>query len=151
MHIRNAVEAGNTMKRISATAGDIILVPLAPSKFGATKVLFASKRNRHVILLGIYPIVISEVTLPSMLSRDYIPPLIYTGNQRVTLGIWPKVGNVPITDSERQLSLRVDANHVWLEDQYVREASLDDWGRLPVFEVWGCEAVEEHLRKILGA
>ena len=76
------------------------------------KIIFISKVSKQVI-----GIVISSTSLDS-LSKDvsdvvFLDHIFYTGNQLLKSGDWSVVGNQIVTDSEKDLTLRMVGNSLW--------------------------------------
>jgi hypothetical protein len=142
----------DAVRQIKVTEGDVILIPVPKAGYGVAKVLFASRRARNVILLGIYKLNVEEVKMPEKLPQAFEPPLVYTGSQGIGEGcLWPRVGNVGITDAERAMSLRIVGQHVYLGDECLRAATLEDEETLPDMGVAGRLFVEEQVARVVAS
>lgn len=138
------------MKRVAA--GDVVLIPVPNGGFGVTKVLYASRYFKNVILLGVYKLKLFQVKMPEVLPQEFVLPHIYTGNQGIGEGcMWPRVGNVGVTDSENAMSLRVVAGHVYLGDECIRAATREDERTLPFMGVAGQLLVEEQVARVVDS
>ncbi len=116
--------------RLDLQAGDIVLIPVSLDEWVVAKVIFVSKVFRHCILIGVTDEITRSRTMPASMPARYILQT-WTTDQEFIEGIWHKVGNLPVSEKERQASLRLVADEVWLGDEVLRKATERDKTRLP--------------------
>lgn len=135
------------MKRHCVSVGEIVLIPVE-HEFVPAKVLFLSDYFKDVILLGLYPMRISSLEMPSMLP-DKFRHLVYTSQAIILKQRWHSVGIESIRPSEKDLSKRVAGGEVWDEDRHLGRATKDQIQSLPQMRILGAERVEALASGIL--
>lgn len=91
-----------------------------------------SLSNQHRLAKVIFISKIAKLTIAIVLSKDIfkeIPDNIddvefsdnvfYTGSQLLKSGDWKIIGNQPVTDSEKNLTLRMVGSSLYLLDEYL--------------------------------
>ncbi len=136
-------------KKRGIQEGDVILIPLSAEEYVVAKILFASRIFKHCILLGVTNVVTHSLSMPTSLPSKYIAQM-YAADWDILEGIWHKVGNLPVSEEERQASLRLVGDEVWLGDELLRKASKRDMTRLPQMSPGGSIAVEYDIQVMLG-
>jgi Immunity protein 26 len=138
-------------KRIKA--GDIILVPIEDAKCAFAKIIYFSKRYKNVILLNIYCLTVetSEQCEASHILQKQAGKglLIYTTTHKIKTGEWKVISYEAISDEEKQMSKRIVAGNVWIEDESIGVATEDDYKTLLDMTVAGTKVVEEKIKKYL--
>jgi tetratricopeptide (TPR) repeat protein len=112
-----------------AEAGDILLIPL-DGVSAAAKVLYVSGVFKDTMLLGVYPLRLTDPVLPPSLP-DSFALVVYTLTHAVKKGTWRKVGHAPLGEHEKGRSLRIVGADVWLGDEVLRKATADDKQSIP--------------------
>jgi hypothetical protein len=134
------------MKRLKVTVGDIALVPTGDGRAIPAKVIYASSYFKDVILLALYRSVATEgEPIPTLESPAL---LIYTSQAPISKGRWPKAGYAQVNDQERHLAKRIVAGDVWLADECLGPASVEDHRTLPKMVVAGAGLVEERAASL---
>jgi hypothetical protein len=132
------------MKKQKVALGEIILIPISGG-FVQAKILFLSKRDKDVMLLGIYTY--------SLDMKQYAVPVVgdfaatyYASKQAILKGKWSSTGIIePLSETEHQLSKRVDAGNLWLENQYLGPATHEDERTFPQMDVYGSALLEKKV------
>jgi hypothetical protein len=132
------------MKKQKVALGEIILIPISGG-FVQAKILFLSKLYKDVMLLGIYAY--------SSDMKQYAVPVVgdfaatyYASKQAILKGKWSSTGIIePLSETERHLSKRIVGGTVWVEDQYLGPATLEDEQTLPQMDVYGSDLLEEEV------
>ena len=135
--------------KLDLQAGDIVLIPVSVGEWVVTKVLFVSKFFRHCILIGVTNEITRSLSMPASQPARYTLQT-YTTDQELIEGIWHKVGNLPLSEQERQASLRLVGDEVWLGDKLLRKASKRDMPRLPQMSPGGGITTEYEIQVALG-
>lgn len=128
--------------------GSIVLFPLYDGRYVVTKVLFASQRVKYLMLIGVTKTLTSEPSLPREVDWQFAR-LIYTSSNSVQLGLWPLVGQAPLSGEEQSMSLRIVAGEVWVGDEKLRKATSEDRKKLPEETVYLDLAAEIEMRAIV--
>jgi hypothetical protein len=137
--------------------GDVIMIPVSNEAFAAAKVMFLSKRNPSLLILGVATDqTYSKATLPDPLPRSF--PLILQ-TSRVLIenpagndlgdGIWHLVGHDPAPVPE-DASLRIVHGEVCREDEPIRKATEEDRKKLPFEGSSGVMLVVWKVQDALG-
>jgi hypothetical protein len=138
------------MRKNQIKLGDIILIPVDGDKCALGKIIYLSRRYRNVILLNIYPLVVSlSEKMPDLPMGIFNEMLIYTGNHKIKTEEWKKINNVLVTDEEKKMSERIVGGEVWIEDEYIRAATEHDFKTLKSMLVDGTKLVEKKLNDYL--
>jgi hypothetical protein len=138
------------MKKNHINLGDVISIPLGDENCAMGKIIFLSKRYKNVILLSIYPMVcnILDAAIPPV-ENFTNRLLVYTTINPIVADRWKKVRNYSVSEHEREMSTRIVADSVWVEDNYVRPATKKDFETLPVMVVGGYLLVQKKAKKYL--
>jgi tetratricopeptide (TPR) repeat protein len=128
--------------------GSIVLFPLYDGRYVVTKVLFASRLAKDLILLGVTKTLTSELSLPRDVDWQFVR-LIYMSNYSVQLGLWPLVGQAALSAEEQSMSLRMAGGEVWVGDEKLRKATSEDRKKLPEETVYLDLAAEIEMRAIV--
>jgi hypothetical protein len=138
------------MKKNHINLGDVISIPLGDENCAMGKIIFLSKRYKNVILLSIYPMVcnILDAAIPPV-ENFTNRLLVYTTINPIVADRWKKVRNYSVSEHEREMSTRIVADSVWVEDNYVRPATKKDFETLPVMVVGGYLLVQKEAKKYL--
>lgn len=115
------------MKKIKPLEGDIFVLSdisldgeiiALDQKYRLGKVIFISKMTKFMIA-----IVVSEnifETIPTNSTTiNFSNTIFYTGSQLLKNGMWQIIGNQPVTDDEKKLTLRVVGSSLYLLDEYL--------------------------------
>jgi len=130
--------------RCNAQLGDIIRIEVPGFGPAIAKVLFASKRFKDVMLVGIYH---PAPAIGADLSSQQPSLLLYTATTCARKQPhWEIVDNQAVRAHELALSERVVAGEVWLEDCEIRAATPQDRRTLPEMGVLGYLGVEAIIR-----
>lgn len=129
--------------------GEVVAIPLTEQLFFFAVVLFASKKWKDVILLGIADKSYKDLSI----DLDSIPlnlrSMIYTSSAPIESEEWKVVRQENNLVSE-SLSKRIDGTSVWVGDKRLRTATDFDRQSLPVMRVAGPNIVQEYARYLLG-
>jgi hypothetical protein len=133
----------NTAKKATpkkAKEGDVLRIPLPTGMSAFAKVLYASRRYRNVMLLGVARTTQPSASIP--IDLDFSAGLFYTSVVcPFDLG-WEIVTRIPLTQSETLRSVRIVAGDVWVGDAHVRPASDSDLETLPQMSVLACALLQ---------
>lgn len=135
-------------KKATASPGGILAIPIG-DRFALGKIVFVSSRFKNVMLIRLFQTVVPHAQLPKELSRVFLDGVIFTGIQAVENGRWPLIGQVPVDPAEIELSRRIVAGRVYLGDEELGRASLEDERRLPQMDVDGAILVERKAARLL--
>ena len=81
------------------------------------KVVFLSKITKKAIGVIISHDTFSEIPNPNSINEiKFTNTIFYTGNQFLKNGYWEIVGNQPVTEAEKDLTLRLIGNSLWKLD-----------------------------------
>lgn len=130
-------------KPAKAKAGDVLRIPLPSGMIALGKVLYASRRYRNAMLLGVAEGVHLSNVVPS--SRDYSAALFYTSVACPSHLGWDVVAHEAVSEVETARSLRIVAGDVWLGDTHVRSASDADRSTLPQMSVLGSGLLQKKV------
>ena len=137
------------MKKKDIKSGDIISIPLDNDKYAIAKIMFLSIRYKNVILLSVYPLLTSSSELLEVAYEINHELLIYTGLDPIRKEEWRKVANCSVNEEEKQLSTRIIAGSVWVEDEYLRNATENDRATFKKMEVYGTILVKRTIIEYL--
>lgn len=138
------------MNKKNINLGDVISIPLNKEVCAMGKIIFLSKRYKNVILLNVYPVVSSVLESEKPPAEKFTNRLlIYTAINPIIAGRWRKIGNCSVSENEREMSTRIIADSVWVEDNYLRPATKEDFENIPAMGVGGYILVQEKARKYL--
>lgn len=135
--------------------GDIIIIPVhdennKPIFYVPAQVLYISKRYRNVIQLGIYYVYLSSPETKFEYPKEFCK-LLYTGKQAIRDGDWPLIDNKPIELAYKNSALREVGGNLYLNDDYIRPLSLDEYDEYEPMAVAGMIAVELELKDIFAS
>ena len=91
------------------------------------KVVFLSKITKKAIGVIISHDTFSEIPNPNSINEiKFTNTIFYTGNQFLKNGYWEIVGNQPVTEAEKDLTLRLIGNSLWKLDTNLGVISNED-------------------------
>jgi hypothetical protein len=140
--------------------GDIFVTYLGFEYWCAVKILFVPKvRDKGVVQVGVYDLVLKEPVVPDelpdgfLLTRTLFKDELADAEER-----WTKVGHIPVTDDEWQLTLALhpigDRDEVWLGDEMIRYATkkdVEELGLPTISSFHGDFAEQKKLSRQIGA
>jgi hypothetical protein len=135
------------MAKSKLSEGDVLLIPVAPNRFAAAKVLFLSKRIKNMMLIGVS----TNKTVEKVAMPAPLPPFdarYYTGSQLVG-SEWPVVGH-DASPIDPDASKRVSAGMVSVRDEKLHIASPSEVASLPREAVLGAGLVVKKIQDALG-
>ncbi len=136
------------MAKVKLREGDVLLFSLEANKYIRAKILFASQIFVNVILLGVYETIIDVKEIPKNLPNSYLKT-IYTSKKGITKFGWEKIGNIPVSESDKALSERNIGGDIYIEDEFIRvEGEADE--HIPHMDVYGFLALERRIKKQFG-
>ena len=89
--------------------------------------MFLSKITKKARGIIISHDTFSEIPNPnSIYEIKFTNTILYTGNQFLKNGYWKIVGNQPVTEDEKDLTLRLIGNSLWKLDTNIGVVSNED-------------------------
>jgi excinuclease UvrABC helicase subunit UvrB len=105
-----------------------------------------------VILLNVCPSSFDsrEHALSSILHQTNRKGLsIYTSNHKIKTEEWSIVSHENVSAEEKQMSKRIVAGNIWIEDDFIGIATENDYESLAGMGVCGIRAAEKKIGKYL--
>ena len=133
----------------NAASGDILAIDVPHLGCVIAKVLYTSRFFKDVMLNGTYGMRpgIHVAAIPTQSPSL----LLYTATTCVRKQAhWNIIGTQDVSARERQLSQRIVAGEVWVEDTELRPATRTDRRCLPEMGVLGYLGVEQAIRQAFG-
>lgn len=102
-----------------AREGDLYAVPLADGQIVLCRVLYKSKRFKHVALVGCYGKIIEKIPHNEQIKSGLLSMPLYTTVQPRQIPSWIFLENHRILEQERLMSRRLVGGEVWLGDEHL--------------------------------
>lgn len=82
------------------------------------KVIFVSKRTKLMIAIILSKVIFAEIP-DNIGDVEFTDDVFYTGSQLLKSGDWKVIGNQPVTETEKNLTLRMVGSSLYLLDEYL--------------------------------
>jgi CBS domain-containing protein len=138
------------MRKNHIKSGDILLIPVNGERCAVAKIIYVSRHFKNVILLNVYPLVVSVQEMPELPIDAPHDLLIYTAIDKIQKEEWKKIDNIPVTNKENLMSKRIVGGEVWIEDNYIGYATEEDCKTLKQMNVAGTKLAEEKIKIYLA-
>jgi len=112
-------------------------VRIGPEQECLCRILFKSSYFRHIALVASYGLLREAIATADQISKSKIITLLYTTVRPAAVeGAWRRISSGVFLDNDRELSRRIVANEVWVEDQHCGPASEEQLQCLPQMKVF---------------
>lgn len=111
------------------------------------KVIFISKKTKLMIAIILSKEIFKEI--PNNTDDvEFSDNVFYTGSQLLKSGDWKVIGNQPVTESEKNLTLRIVGNSLYLLDEYLGIVSNNEKKRYKKQLISGIGALYYKINEI---
>ena len=131
----------------SISTGQVFLVPAGNKTFVPGMVLFIEPNIKGIILIGLYASIVKSKSARFDLPETY-DRLIYTTQEPILDGSWPSVEIRSLRHNEIGLSKRLIGDTIWIENEKVGIASVEELSTIRTMEICNISWVEEDAHEI---
>ena len=143
-------------KKSTYKEGDLISIALSNGKYAICKIIFKPiDRLKQVVGLTILAVQ-DEINLSLIDNNHFIEievnsknlKCIFTGNQNLKNGEWAIVSESKLTAIEKSMQWFIYANHLYHQEEFIRNANEEDYKIYPTLSVMGFVLLDNLLKEL---
>lgn len=122
--------------------GSIFAIP-SGNQFGLAKVIYISEYFKDVFLIKLFQLKFDSVEAINLNDKFHQFTLYYAAKEAIKKGEWQLLGEDAVSDAEKALSKRIVGGGVWVEDNYLGDATDNDYETLSPMGVYGWKLIQK--------
>ncbi|KHN49147.1 Imm26 family immunity protein [Pectobacterium fontis] len=136
--------------------GDIFIIPLSNGKYAICQIVFSSKgKFKQIIAFCVLFIQDDESfnndALLNPMSVDKfgkVTKIIFTGNQKISNGLWKIIGHTDLSEEKKQLRIFNYAGGLYNGEEEIRRIPIAEYPNYTTMAVSGFELVDNILTSL---
>ena len=127
--------------------GSIFAIPCS-NQFGLAKVIYISEYFKDVFLIKLFQHKFDSVEAINLNDKFDQFTLYYAAKEALKKGEWQFLGEEAVSDTEKALSKRIVGGGVWVEDNYLGDATDKDYETLNSMGIYGWKLIQKAVGKL---
>lgn len=127
--------------------GSIFAIP-GGDQFGLAKVIYISDYFKDVFLIKLFQHKFDSIEAINLNDKLEQFTLYYAAKDALKKGEWQFLGEEPVSDTEKALSKRIVGGGIWVEDNFLGDATDKDYETLSPMGIYGWKLIKKAVGKL---
>jgi Immunity protein 26 len=127
--------------------GSIFAIP-GGDQFGLAKVIYISDYFKDVFLIKLFQHKFDSIEAINLNDKLEQFTLYYAAKDALKKGEWQFLGEEAVSETEKALSKRIVGGGIWVEDNFLGDATDKDYETLSPMDVYGWKLIQKAVGKL---